>query len=458
MLDAVVVSAPYSPEQEERIREAVEELCDRIGVQMAAGKLCTTEPALGDLLAGRRPPKPMLVGLLAKQHGETIEQLLDPKRPKKAPIAAPEAPAPAAAVSPALAAPPVAPPPVSTPLPLSSPMANAPPLIAPPPAMDPTVAGPAVAFEQPPPGGPSFIAPVAAPIAEPASPVEATDSGSAEPRLTLIEYASVSMGLELLPHREADVLAHFGLRDPNVRQRETDHWTAHLKASARDRREFPAMRERMRMYWMRFDGQAVSAPVSSSQNEPVEPRASMPTPKPVPIQAPPPPPISLEAYAALCVELHRSPATAENTFAYYGLNDPASREHASRYWTERFGIYPSERAEWERLYHAKAQELAARVSHVPAAPMPNQYVAALKAPGDHAAPPTMSLNAYALLCVELEKKPKEREQVYKRHGLADPQKRRLAEEGWGARLERDPAERARWQQLTDEIRADWMDF
>jgi hypothetical protein len=254
------------------------------------------------------------------------------------------------------------------------------------------------------------------------------------------------MGLELLPHRETDVHAHFGLGDSTVRQREIDHWTAFLQTNPRERREWPQMRERMRNYWLRFDGQVVAPPVAAPAAEPPK--------KPVP---PAGPPISLEAYAALCVELHRAPANAESTFAFYGLTEAHARDQVSRYWTDRLAQFPSERVEWERLYRERQHALDARSSQPMAAPLPKQYVAAVK-PMNADPVPTMSLAAYALLCVELEKKPKEREQVYKRHGLADPQKRRLAEESWRARLERDPAELAKWRQLTDEIRADWMDF
>jgi hypothetical protein len=434
-----VVGTAYSPEESERVRKVLRELIDDMGVSQAAHVFEMRPVALVSLTNGAQPLTIELVQSVAELRNVSVDQLLGRVR-----VASP-AVAPAASVVNARDEKPV---PAGPGLPAEPPLMSAK-------VAEVVATAPAVPATQGalPVNVPLPIAPPSPSAVQPPTDVrpakESTSSTSADAEaastLSIYEYASLSMGLELLPHRVEDVYAYFGLQSPAARSREADHWEAHLQASPKDRREWQVMRERMRTHWLRFDGQIVAAPAASPAAKAAE--------SVVPVTVPPP--IALEAYAALCVELHRAPDIAETTFAFYGLNDAAAREQVSRYWTERLATYPHERAEWERHYRAKAQELEARASHAPAAPVARQYVAAVR-PMVADPTPTMSLQVYALLCVELEKRPKEREKTYKRHGLSDPEKRRLVEEGWRARLEQDPAERAKWQQLTDDIRADWI--
>jgi hypothetical protein len=271
-----------------------------------------------------------------------------------------------------------------------------------------------------------------------APPGPVASRGAELPRLSLETYANVSAEAHFAPQRAEEIFARHGLTNPAVRQAVHEAWQQRLQSNPGDQWEW------QRLYGLRY---------SALQEEARRRQGASPASAAASHAAPP---IALEAYAALCAELHRNPANTEAVFGFYGLNDARGREAVSRYWTDRLAHYPNERAEWERLYREKAQELEMRASRAPVAPLPQQYVSAVK-PRVADAAPSMSLAVYALLCVELEKS-KDRERVYKRHGLQDPARRRAVEEEWQARLARDPAEMAKWQKLTDEIRADWMDL
>ena len=343
---------------------------------------------------------------------------------------------------------------------------------------------------------------------------------SGQAALTLLEYASLSMGLELLPHRREDVFNRYGLKTEEARANEVQAWTQHFAANPRDRRDWQAMRERTRLYWVRFDNpqssdvpKAMPKPASSG-DEPLsistspsfsysrEAPPSAPTPPREPAIAAPPPPLvpvnsaevqasvspksssssnetavypaavsfpehapvgvpvaspsqpelPLETYANICAEIQFSPDRAEEIFVRYGLREHAGRAGLDVAWQNRLLTYPAEHWRWQRLCAERRAALEQEAQRAPALRTP--------ARPPSVAPPTtlLSLAQFALLCVELEKKPLDKESTYTRHGLIDPAKRRSVEEAWRARLRDNPREWEQWQKLVDDIRADWMDL
>ncbi len=278
-------------------------------------------------------------------------------------------------------------------------------------------------------------------------------AAAVEATLSIFEYASLSMGLELLPHRQDDVYASFGLMTESARAAELAHWEAHLRTSSKDRRELPAMRERMRMHWLRFDGQ-VRAP--SAAPPPMQREASPLPATPRPDE----PPIPLATYAAICAELRLTPHRSEDIFAFYGLADPSQRSVVAETWEGRRRTNPIEDQEFQRLFwekHQQLEQLAMRTST--AAPMPANYAAAVKAvaPSGPLPPLTLDVDEYALLCLRLEKE-KDKEAVYAWFGLQKLGERTALEQEWQRRLAADPALKAEWQRKKDELGTDWIDF
>ncbi|MDC3984509.1 hypothetical protein [Polyangium jinanense] len=62
------------------------------------------------------------------------------------------------------------------------------------------------------------------------------------------------------------------------------------------------------------------------------------------------PELSLERYAALCAELAAARASAEETFARYGLGERDARKAVDDVWKERLARAPALYQEWNRLY------------------------------------------------------------------------------------------------------------
>lgn len=97
--------------------------------------------------------------------------------------------------------------------------------------------------------------------------------------LTLLDYASLSMGLELLPHRADEVLRSFGL-DATSGAQTLQSWSAHLETHPREAAELANMRERMRAHWTRWDATTrsqthlVAVPKSSPAPSPSSPAST----------------------------------------------------------------------------------------------------------------------------------------------------------------------------------------
>ncbi len=182
------------------------------------------------------------------------------------------------------------------------------------------------------------------PMSSSASASSASPAGPYESSLTLYEFASLTMGLELLPHRTDDVYACFSLTSPDQRAEEHTYWNDYLSKSPKERRALPAMRERMRMHWQRFDGQLAN------------PSATLP---PISEQTPQPvtPPLPLVTYAAICAELRLTPHRSEDVFAFYGLPDPQLRTIVAEFWDQRRRTSPQEDQEFQRLFWEKHQQL-----------------------------------------------------------------------------------------------------
>ncbi len=517
---------PLTPEQADRVRQALKELVPKLGVPPTAKAIGVRPVDLVSLGSGRLGITPEIAQGVADLKKVTLEELLGgpgdaqatvdplPKRTEAFEIARKDGAseeviatllknpppgsekwsridwlvaidglaksrAPAAASSPSTPPPAgIQPPGMQAPLPVGPALPQQPALVGlasavtPPPVDAPptSVATPmpspvsvsyplpaaAAAARQPswPPTAPSVARPTpSSPFGEAAAPV-AAPSASYESVLTIYEYASLTMGLELLPHRADDVYASLGLTSEEQRAGERAHWDAYLSRSPKERRELPAMRERMRMHWLRFDGQmarpsAAPPPLADQAPPPVVPEAPAPNPDE--------PPVPLITYAAICAELRLTPHRSEDVFAFYGLAEPSRRTLVSEFWETRRRTNPIEDQEFQRLFwekHQQLEQMAIRTSAV--APMPAAY-AAVVAPTSTPEPLALDIGEYALMSVRLEKE-KNKEVVYQWFGLQDLTERATVLRGWEARLAADAALKAEWQRRRDEIAADWIDF
>ncbi len=164
--------------------------------------------------------------------------------------------------------------------------------------------------------------------------------------------------------------------------------------------------------------------------------------------------LDLDDYARLCAELEVPDAIVESIYGRYGLHDPAKREQLRTEWVRHLGTDRAARDRWERTYEAHKFELAARTSGAPggrpsAPPIAMPYVPPA---------PSMPLEEFALLCVELEKQPANADWIYSRHGLADAVSRSAVDQAWKQRLAQVPEEQTEFEKHVAQLRADWIDF
>ncbi len=337
--------------------------------------------------------------------------------------------------------------------------------------------------------------------------------------LSLNEYASLSMGLELLPHRRDDVFNHFGLRSEVARENELHAWSAHFEAHPREKREWETARQHSRHFWYRFDkpetaGQlpplppvvppAVSQPAppppghfdsrisfaASPTSEPgtplpvtlpsAVPRRDLANPTEVyepivvpavvggggtdiyePIIAAPPNAAAHTQLPALSLEAYAR-ISAEVHFAPQRAEEVFAR-HGLGHAPTRQAVNDAwqERLrtnpgdQWEWQRLYTLRLTALEQAARPAAPPPSS---GLSSPYTRiATPPPMALKVYAQMTVELEKKPQDRQKILARFGLLDAEKRRVVDEYWHTHLS-DPTLRVEWQKTIDRIRKTWMDL
>jgi hypothetical protein len=186
--------------------------------------------------------------------------------------------------------------------------------------------------------------------------------------------------------------------------------------------------------------------------EPTAAPAPIASPAPSAVDTTPAPQLSLRAYAEIGVDLQQTPEQSEAIFARHGLHESSQRSTVDAQWRARLAANAGERAEWVRLCAERRGLYESRRGQSTARAMPPT------APAANVPPLPMDIAEYALMCVELEKKPMERESTYERHGLIDPKKRRAVDEAFRARFAAIPAEHAQWQSTVDRIRNDWIDL
>jgi len=520
------VAKPFSPAENERLREVADDLCEERGLDQLAKELAILPAALRAFLAGSQPAKPQWARDLARLKGVSLDELLAeaaaspaadplPNRTEAIAIARREGYA-AEAIADIESAKVerdkslidwlyalreahqrrTAPPSTAIDAPTS-----AKPALAEPPRID--IATTPTAREVSPPSTSIDDVPTKTPSPN-------TTVAPPQPTLTLLEFASVSMGLEVLPHRRSDVFRKFGLDTEAAQESELAAWQRYFEENAGEKREWEKMRARMRNHWIEFDRGPAAPPIEpiapptptlSPQVPPVKTLATGTPPLPPPTTlepwappaAPPPasdggnetalfvgsivfpeadaaprtkldppsavvtapmPSISLRAYAEIGVDLQLMPGQADSIFARHGLHDPAQRTAVDAQWKARLGSSATERAEWEHLCAERRRFHEAQIASASTARLPAGETS--RSAAVPAAP--MDLAEYALMCVELEKKPMERESIYERHGLIDPKKRRAVDEAFRARFDANPAERAQWQSTVERIRNDWMDL
>ena len=217
-----------------------------------------------------------------------------------------------------------------------------------------------------------------------------------EPSLSLLEYASLRAGLELLPDRAGEVASNFDLKDEEQLSREIGAWEGRLATRALEARELPVMKARMRDYWIRFDRKGVddatpsmapppspppsTPPMQPPLQPPMQPPllASSSVPEPPPIVTPPPmappastssfkkrlrlvrlvetveapseppapPPLTIEGYALLCYASWHLPDRLQGLFEAFGLVTASQREEADRVWKARLQADPIAHGRW----------------------------------------------------------------------------------------------------------------
>jgi hypothetical protein len=263
--------------------------------------------------------------------------------------------------------------------------------------------------------------------------------------LSLLEFASVSMGLEIVPDRAAEVFKKYGL-DEKAGAREVELWTAHLASSAAEEREFRVMRARMHDYWVQFSQpKPEGAPVAPT------PRA-VPRVAAAPAPAPPSPPpsssttprmLTMLEYAAMTAALELAPQNETQIHERHGLRDEANRRRELEAWRMHLASDPSERTEFERL-HARFRAELARGKQAPSSG------------GAPRSDPTISLLEYAIIFVELERAPHNAESIFAKHGLADPAVRHRIDSAWKQRLQANPDEMREWTTQVDRMRRNWV--
>lgn len=474
----------FSEAEVRKLPEVASELSQELGIEKVAGRLAMMQEALTDFILGKFPPKPPLAKGLARLKNVSLEELLAD--------AAADAQQPATVVEPKT-------------------VPEAPPTEVKPPSTEPAVSKPAAVPPSPPPSPPATTVQPLPTAIEPTR----RQTESRAPSLSLDEYAGLSKGLEMLPQKRDEVCAYYGLQSEDAREAEEAAWEKYFEENPRDRVLFKKKRELLVDFWRRFDQRGapntvqaeaphISAPVihtsavapppplpapppsvrstlgtgqapeppptavhkfvpptvrQDSGNETALdvgvfqwPTAPAAAPEPPPTPTLPTPPIPLAHYAAVSVDLQLFPERSEAIFQHYGLADPRRRSEVDAAWKVRFAAMPNERGEFERLCHERY------AAHAPP-PAPARTHAAPTAPTSGALPARPgSLAQYALMCVELEKKPHETESIYAQHGLVDPAKRRSFLDAWRARLAAIPEERAQWEAEVARIRDDWMDL
>lgn len=386
----------FSDLENERLREVAYELSEELGLDTLAAELGTLQSAVRNFIAGKTTAKAQMANNIARLKGVPLEELL--------------------------ATPPADPPPPPQ-RPAVKSIAAASTERAPPSVVAPTIIEPARIDVAPePPLLESALPP-------PAAPTVRRDVDARAPTLAMLEWADVSMGLEVVPHRRDEVFAKYGLLTAAAQDAEADAWDRYFEANPRDRRDWQAMRERMRQSWVNFDRRAQPGVEATPHTI-----AAVADPAP----APP----TLIAWPAIEPMAHTAaPQSVRSTLSTGAALPPPT------------AIDPNAGNETAAFVGIGVFEDAP----APAPPPPPTVPAPAPPPTTvpAATTPAMPLHTYALLAVEIRAAMSHAhaEAIFARYGLADPIQRAAVDAAWQARLATNPEERIEFERKCAECRA-----
>jgi hypothetical protein len=236
--------------------------------------------------------------------------------------------------------------------------------------------------------------------------------------LTLLDYASLMRGLELLPHRRAEVLASFEL-DELLGQPEIARWEAWLATHPSDKAECAAMAERMTAYWQRWD-KTTAMPQQQQQQQQAAQVDEEPPPNPKNA--------SLELMAKLSEGLRTLPDRKIEVFRALG-----ARTHDEHVDLE---------IALDKLTSSRDLDVKGFLAlRSQAAPFWQRWLS----------PPTLSMVDYARLVIDLERaQPKEVTNVYRAHRLVRVSAERELSL-WKKRLAEVPGESERYEHVREQL-------
>ncbi len=227
-----------------------------------------------------------------------------------------------------------------------------------------------------------------------------------EPTLTLLEYASLRMGLDMLPHRAKEISSKFDLHHRDALARELAAWNRRLATHPSESRELASMKTRMRDFWVRYSrsGDTTPAPPACTPSSSPPPPAAFPPSETRPISSRPsiPPPSSWTEPPP------RSTLPSASPFA---RRISRALEHKDLL-AAAMGVA------------APPQHSPTLTEHTPPSALPP-------------AEPPLSLERYALLCFAARHLRDRVEALFAANGLGELSTRLRVDQGWQARLRSD---------------------
>ncbi len=163
--------------------------------------------------------------------------------------------------------------------------------------------------------------------------------------LTLLDYASLAAGLELLPHRAQGIFAYFGL-DETAGRAEVARWEKALAERPADRDELGRMRSRMTSHWVRWDRETPYSTGTSSATSGARASSGPVVPQPMPTPAPRPDAIKLSPleYGSLMMGLELHPTKTAQVFDAFDLRTVRGRDAELTAWEARLAANPEEKS------------------------------------------------------------------------------------------------------------------
>jgi hypothetical protein len=176
------------------------------------------------------------------------------------------------------------------------------------------------------------------------------------------------------------------------------------------------------------------------------------------------PELSLQQYAALCVEADLNPARANDTDRRYGVASPAARAELHRRWNERLVADSGLKAQWTALagqyrdwFQAEERARERVGAPEPVSTRPSTVVASgQRFDGDglpfKVSVPDLTVEQFAGLVIELEAYPARKAEILELYAIPSEASWRAVDASWKDRFISDPALRQRWTKLLGELR------